>query len=352
MANLIDVSALTVNPQEVTEVANVIQEKVFIISPLSEDHEIEIGINMKTQIAFVNQLAGGLTRAVGCAPDLGTGLTMSQKYWEPEMFAKRWEHCAAEMNGLVKLFNKAVKINPDFYDALDSDELKLVIAAIAHYLEQAIPQLVWFSDKAAAITPAGTMSTGTNLAEFNVINGLFKQIFAEVNATTGNYVAVAQNGQATYVLQTLPADAAFDLLTKVVEKADGRLLADPTAKILVTRSISDNYRATLRTKNLNNGYLDVAENGRPILRFDGYELKVRDDWDREIKASFNSGTKLDKPHRILFTTPSNIPICTTNLDDFGSIDSKYDAYKKVNFMDVALRLDAKFLEGYMAVAAY
>ena len=231
MANLIDVSALTVNPQEVTDVAKVIQEKVFIISPLSADHEVETGINMKTQIAFVNQLTGGLTRAVGCTPDVGTGLTMSQKYWEPEMFSKRWAHCAAEMNGLVKLFNKSVKINPDFFDALDSDELKLVISAISYYLEQAIPQLVWFSDKAAAITPTGTMSVGTNLNEFNVINGLWKQIYAEINASLGNYVVITQNAAATYALQTLPTDAAFDLLTKVVEKADGRLIADPTAKL-------------------------------------------------------------------------------------------------------------------------
>jgi len=353
MSNLINVQDLTLSPEEVKDVAKVILERVFVKGALSDYHAIEQGIQHKSQIVFAGKIEDSLKKATGCVPNTGTGVTFSEKFWEPEIFDSRWEHCSAELNKLVKIFQKASKMNPDFYDRIDSQELGFVISLIEQMLNDSLPTKVWFSNKnAETYTDGGNFTNTIDLDKYNVINGLWVQIMSEINSGDFNYVSITQNAGASYSLQVLPADSAVDYLGKCFDQADSRLLQDPSAMFYVTRSIADNYRKTLRSKNLGAGFMEVVENGRPQLYFEGYKITVRDDWDRDIKALHDNGTKLDKPHRILFTTPENIPVGTLSTDDFTAFASFYDQYRKSNVIDVSLSLDTKFLENYMAVAAY
>jgi len=352
MASLIDVSGLTINAEEAKDIAALIIEKLFVNSPLSEIHAMETGVYYKQQIPFVGSLADSLLKNNGCTPNVGAGIVLSQKFWEPEVYSSRWEHCAADLNGLFKLFNERSRINPDFYDKIGSKEMGLIISLIDQMLIEKLPTKIWFSDKSAAITPTGKFKVGTNLALHNVIDGLWKQIFVDVASGDSNYVVITENAGASYVAQNLPTDAGLNYLTAVVNAADSRLIEDPAAFIQVTRSIADNYKNTLRTKTIGAGFLEVTEGGKSQLFFDGYKVVVRHDWSREIKALFDNGTKVDKPHRILFTTPSNIPVATPSADDFSTLTSFYDQYRKSNVVDVAFGLDAKHLEDYMTVAAY
>ena len=349
MASLIDIAALTVNPEEAQEIGKLIIEKALVQGELSEDHEIETGILYKTQIPFAGSIADSLKKADGCTSNVGTGVAMTEKYWEPEIYGSRFIHCAGDLNKLFKLFQKAQRINPEFYDRINSPEMGVIYALIERMLRETLPVKVWFSDKAAAIEPAGNFKTGTDLALYNVINGLFKQIFADATIPR---VTITQNAAASYALQALPADSALGYLQAVVNKADSRMLIDATSKILVTRSIADNYRNSLRANTLGAGFLEVVEGGRPRLFFDNYEVKVRHDWDANILALEDNGTVLNKPHRIVMTTPSNIPVGTLSTDDLTTLDSFYDRTLKSNIVDVAFSLDAKFLESYMASVAY
>lgn len=350
---LIDVSELTINAEEAHEVSKLIIEKAFVQGALSEVHDIETGIFYKEQIPFAGRIEDSLKKAVGCTPETGEGLTLTEKFWDPEIFASRWEHCAADLNKLLKLFKHAAKINPDFYDQIDSEALGVVYALIEQMMNDTLPIKVWFSDRDAEFfADGGEFKAGTDLDLYNVIDGLFKQIFAEIATGDANYVNITQNAGANYAAQALPADAALGYLTSVVNAADSRLLEDPRAQILVTRSIADNFRNTLRTKTLGAGFLEVVENGKPQLYFDGYKVVVMHEWDRFIGAVQNNAVKKFLPHRIVFTTPSNIPVGTVSEEDLKTLTSFYDQYRKSNVIDVAFSLDTKFLENYMAVAAY
>ena len=52
MATVIDVSALTLNPEEVRTVGEVIFERVFEDGEIAEYHDVESGIDMQTQIVL------------------------------------------------------------------------------------------------------------------------------------------------------------------------------------------------------------------------------------------------------------------------------------------------------------
>lgn len=353
MASLIDISALTLNTEEAKEIGKLIIEKAFVEGDLSQIHDIETGVMYDTQIPFAGMIEDSLKLSSGCTPNAGTGLVMTEKVWTPKIFDSRWEHCAAELNKLFKLFQKAQRINPDFYDRIDSQEMGVIYALIEQMVKNALPKKVWFSDvDADTIANGGVLKNGTDKTLYNVIDGLFKQIFAEVGTGDSNYVAITENAGVSYAAQALPVDAAVGYLTDVVNAADSRLLQDATAKILVTRTIADNYRNTLRTKNLGAGFMEVTENGRPTLYFDGYEVVTMHEWDRIINADFDNGTTKDLPHRIVFTVPANIPVATVSTDDLTTLESFYDQYRKSNIVDVAFSLDAKHLEPYMTVAAY
>lgn len=349
MASQIDITGLTLNAQEATDIGQLIIEQGLVRGELSEDHAIETGVLYQMQIPFAGRIADSFKKAIGCVPGQGTGFALTQKFWTPEIFATRFQHCAGDLNILLKIFKKEARINRDFYDKLDSEEMKLVIARIVDSMKEHLPTKVWFSERLAAIQPAGNFKIGTDLSLYNVINGLFQQIFSD--ALIKRFVVTANAG-TTFALQALPVDGGFDILTNVFNNADSRLLQDPTAKILVTRSISDSYRNTLRNKNLGGGFTDVTENGMSVLRFEGREVKTRYDWDDNILALENNGTRLRFPHRAVFTTKENIPVGTLSESDLKELTSHYDATLKQNIIDVAFTLDAKMLESYMISVAY
>jgi len=350
MASLIDVALMTLNLEESKEVGALILEKAFVEGELSSEHAIETGIEHNTQIPFAGKISDSLKASTGCTPNAGTGVAFSEKVWSPKLYDTRWEHCAGDANKLFKLFQKAQRMNPDFYNRISSPEMGVIYSLIEQMLKDTLPNKIWFSDTAAAdIAGLGVFKNGTDVDLYNVIDGLFKQIFADLNVV---HVPITANAGATYALQALGTDAALGIFTAMVNGADSRLLEDGTAQILATRSLVDNYRNTLRTKTLGAGFIEIVEGGKPQLYFDGYKVVTKSQWDRTIKSVQDNGTTWNLPHRAIFTTPENIPVGTLSSDDFGKLDSFYDQYRKSNVIDVVFSLDAKHLESYMTVAAY
>lgn len=350
---LVTAESLTLNPREAETISEVIFERVFNDSDLTEYHDVEAGIDVSTQIAFAGRLGLLGKKTEGCTPNEADGFTMTEKFWTPVMEDFRLTHCQTDMPALLKLFRKSKNINPDFYDMVGTQELGVIISAVESALVENIHRKVWFNDTAAqTIASGGVFKNGTDLGYFNSFDGLFKQIFSEVGVGASNRVVIDKNTQASYAAQALGEDAALQIFEKMVTVADERLVAADDAFILASRSLADNYRATLRNKNLGSGFLEVVEEGRPKLYFDGIEIKVRYDWDRYIKTYQDNGTKWNLPHRAVLTTKSNIPVGTLSEADLAKLDVFYDRTQKLNIMDAAYTLDAKHLEKYLTVAAY
>lgn len=350
---LIDVENLTLNAREVESVSDVIFERVFNESDLSEYHDIETGIDVTTQIVLAGRIGLLGKKTTGCTPNEANGLEFREKFWEPVMEDFRLSHCATDVPTLLKIFRKAQKVNPDFFDRVGSEEFGVIISNVESAMTENIHRKVWFNDKAAAVsTGGGVFTPGTDLGYFNSFDGLFKQIMVDAQAGETPRVTIDANAGANYAAQKLPANKAIEILQAMVEAADERLISDESAYFAVTRGIAENYRATLRTSNLGAGFMEVVENGRPKLFFDGIEVKVRYDWGRYIKAYQNNGTKYNLPNRAILTVKSNIPVGTLSEEDLAKLDVFYDRTLKKNFMDAAYTIDAKHLEGYLTVAAY
>ena len=85
MANAIDLSGLTLNPKESTDMMRFVFEQVFERPDLRSLHGVQTGVTMKEQIVFASQFGKtGLKGDATCTRKTsGAKSTLTEKYWEP-----------------------------------------------------------------------------------------------------------------------------------------------------------------------------------------------------------------------------------------------------------------------------
>ena len=354
---LLDLEELTMNPEEANEVSKAIFIAAITGGDLEEFHEIETGISHKTQIPFIGNLGLVGEKVTGCSrSENGSSIPLTEKFWDPVLIGDRLAHCATDVNSLLKLFKKAQKINPDFYDRIDSEEFGMIIAKVAQAMKKMKNRLVWFGDEAAEnVSGGGLIKNGINVKYFNVLNGLFKQIFAEIPTTAKNYVEISKNAGADYEAQELEPNTALGIFRKMYNRIDARFFeaieegAQPV--LMVTRELYQNYQDELEDKSLA-FTLAETKDGVSSLSYRGIPIKVRHDWDNNIQSYQDNGTKLNLPHRAILTVKENIPVGTVSTEDLDRLESWYEKKDKKNYIDFDLMLDVKHLLDYMTVAAY
>lgn len=346
------------NREEMKDLSKVIGERFYNHPAISELHDIEQGVKYDTQILFAGRLGLLAKKITGCTPASASGLTFSEKTWVPKDFSFRLEHCSADVNVQNKLLRQFEKMNPDFYNILEGMGVSAIGQFLIGFIEQALIEdilyKIWWSDtNAETIANLGVFDNTFDVDFINVIDGLWTQIETAIPSGDANHVDIAKNAGASYALQALAADEAEGILKEMYAKADSRLLTDPDIKILVTRSLYENYMTTLEKVQGNGGITQYGEDGNPILKFRGITLvNMGNLWDVFIKSYMDNGTTLHIPHRALLTVKANIPVATVNENDFSALNAFFADYQNLNVIDGAFNLDVKFLEKYLAVAAY
>jgi len=349
MAKL-NVSGLTLNPDEVTEVSKIIVETQFVDGELSANYDIQTGISHDQAIVFLASMGVSGKALTNCTPAEIGGLVFTQKVWTPKLVAGRFTFCEADENQLIKWLKQARNVYNDYFDRTGSTELQMVAAAIISSMKVSIPAKVWFSSTTANdIAGGGVFANGTDLGLFNQFDGLFKQIFAD--ASVPRYT-ISKNSGGSYAAQKLAADEGDTILENVYDDADSRLTGSPDAKFYATGDVIKNFRKTIKTKQYNGGLTEVLENGKVNLSYYGIPIFEEKTFDHVIKTYQDNGTTLNLPHRVVLTTQANIPIGTLSTDDLNNLRSIFDEPNNTNIIDFGYFLDAKFGESYMASVAY
>lgn len=350
MATKFDVTGLVLNPDEVTNVSEIIVEKGFLSGKLSDNYDVHTGISHDQSIVFLASLGITGKALTSCTPAEIGGLVFTEKVWTPKLIAGRFSFCITDENQLIKWLKQAQKVYNDYFDRSNSTDLQMVAAAILMSMEESIPAKAWFSDTTADdYAGGGVFTNGTDLGLFNQFDGLFKQIFADAGIPVH---AITQNAGASYVAQALPTDGGLAILTGVHDNADSRLTSDPQAKFYVTGDLYKNFLYTLANKEYNGGITKTIEDGRTQLQFLGIPIYEELMFDRIIKTYQDNGTKWNLPHRVVLTTQDNIPIGTLSTTDLDSLRTIFDEPNNVTLIDFGYFLDAKHGENYRTSVAY
>jgi hypothetical protein len=346
----LDLSLLTMNPQEADNVSMAIFEQAYDNdSLLGRTHGLITGIQMKTQIPFLGLLGDVGKKSVGCTPSTSTEtVPTTEKFADPELIDYRLIHCQNLIPQLFKMWKKAAKAANTWEEA--SEVVDFISDKGIEATLQAILRLGLFGDKLAEnVTDGGSITDGVDVTLLTPINGIFQQIFAD--ATLVRYT-IDENVAATKVAQlALAPDAALQAMRYMYNNIDPRVFDVPGLKFQMTRSLWNNWKDFLEDKSLI-FQLDQTENSSSKGTYRGFDIEVRNDWDRNILKYNDQGTTLLYPHRAIFTPIGNIPIITTDEESMKKVDSFYDKVTKSWYLDAAWYLDAKLLQESMIAVAY
>jgi hypothetical protein len=358
--SVITASDLTWNGEEVKALSEAIYEGVFPKPELTKFHTIVSGIKAKKQIVLLGALGLVGLKQTGCDITANSGgITMSEKFWDPEYVGDRFQQCWTDLK--ETFFVWGLKNGKDKPNLDKTDFAMFLSERLEDAMFEMIYRIAWFNDTDAALTsasPAGHVTAGTTIGYFNIIDGFWKQLFAIVAADSNrkNSNLATKNAQATF------ADQAFnstDLTNKIAEttfqdlkyNADYRLREEPNLMILCTQSLFDQYAKELRSRNLDVSF-ERIEGGYTSLKFEGIEVVGISIWDRIIRTYFSTGTAYYLPHRALLTTKENLQIGVEEVGNLAELDPFYDQTTKLFNVDFGFSIDAKVIEDYKVQLAY
>lgn len=157
-------------------------------------------------------------------------------------------------------------------------------------------------------------------------------------ATTANVAPAA--------LGTDEASSTFAAMMLVIPEEMQEFRADWV--IMVTRSMFENYKNTLRAQSgADLAYLALI-NGSQTLSFDGIPVVPRWEWDGIIAADFPG----EYPHRALLTIPKNLVFGTDGSADDMTAEMFYDQVSQNNFFRVEYKAGTQYIHSNYIVAAY
>lgn len=359
MATQLDISGYTLNPKESGSIQDFIIQQFLEQPALTTLHKVWTGVKMKEQIAFVNRFGKtGIKDSTCTRPASGAKATTAEKFWEPKNIGDTFVNCQAEMDGLFKAYFDKITSYAQKFNIEGSDLDKLIIAMVEDSMMKAVYRYAWFGDTAVAAAGAATagLKSAANVKFYDAVDGLWKQIFAGVTATTIKKVAITENAQLTLALQlTLASDRAKLTLDAMYKNASIELQTNPTAKFLLTGELWENYYQWLLSKGVVYD-INLLQNGLQSLKYRGFDvINMNTIWDYDLQGDFVDNTTNNAgylPNRAVFTYAENTPIATLNENDLASLESWYNQDERVNKTAYGFTLDAKVIKESEIVVAY
>lgn len=347
---------ITFNGKEATDG---IIDPIFRKPSFQGIHTIHNDIKAKEQIAFLRRFNKVTIKDPGC----GSGyqakeIPMYEKFWDP-VDTKIWlKLCWKDF--LSSFFAWGLKNGIAREDLSDTQ--------LADYLMDVVPdaalddlwRIIWFGDTAISdITdsPAGTLGSADDVKYYNIIDGLWKQIFSGTTALAGTFLhipryTISYNALGSKGAQlALPEGYSKTVWRQLYYNADERLKDAEDAVILCTRSLFDNWREYKESKLLESSF--KKEDG---MMQDGeywdYPIIPIKTWDRIIRADFDNGTAYNLPHRAILTTLDQIHAGFDAYSETAYLKTYLDEETELFNIKGGYKVDAKIMENFMFSVAY
>jgi hypothetical protein len=276
---------------------------------------------------------------------------MTEKFWEPENLKIWLQLCAEDL--LNSFWVYAQKLGIDRSDVTGTTIASFVVERMTAAAQEDLLRIIWFNDKAADnVSGGGVIKNGVSLTDYDIIDGLWKQIFDVVAGNAARKTTISENAGANKAAQlNLAAGKAFSTFQKMMAAADSRLKSAPDKILLCTTTLLENYAVYLESQGTDASFIRI-ENGYSTLRFRNVTIYGIDFWDRTIQSDFDNGTTYDLPNRALLTTKMNLAVGSDKLADAETFKVYYSEDTELNNFKGKYRVDAKLLQDYLIQAAY
>ena len=350
----IDLAKFEFNGKQVQEISELVWEIIRETPSALQFFTVYDNIKVDIEIGFVGE--GGLVgvKSTGCDPQPQDFQVATRKIkWTPEDWEVLIEMCYTEVADTIASLGMKSGLNKP--DLTNTDYMNIVVEAIRKALEKFLWRFLWFNDKNAAnVTDGGVLKDGIPAKYFNIIDGIWKQVFAQAVAKPAQRVTITENSGATYAAQELDPENVRKALYAMTYKAPLELRDLGDTAILVTQSVYDAYQQAL--SDVEKVAIESREenfvNGMPVLKCNGYQVIAMPEWDMNIRKYFDNGTTLHLPHRALMTSKRVLGAGFNKAGDFETLDIWYNRDERKNKIEAMGNGDAKILHPDLFVVAY
>jgi hypothetical protein len=343
---IIDLDLLHFTPDELRSLNELVVTAVLKAPEMAQFHTFWTGIKNDKRIGIIPGTFGLVGKAAqGCNPDPDC-ITVAaiEKTWEPKYIEIIVDQCVDEL--MDSLMRFALKCGIELYDLTKTDIFAFILNILEVDIKNMIFRHAWFGDQNAAnVNAGGVITNGVDVAYFNIINGFFQQLAVIYAATPARLTAIAGNNQLTYALQgtVLTNALAYANVNAVIDAALPELKAQPDRLLLVTNSIMIRLRRQLQALGVA-FKTELMINGIEFGTWDGIPIYSLPLWDQWIMAYEDDGTRYNNPHRVVYTTKSNLNIGTPCTGLFDNINSFYDQRSRVNRIEAVDAFDVKIFD--------
>ena len=367
MATQIDVSGLTLSKLEVQNINDFIK-KYYYENPGIMSYFGQINkVTMQQDIGFINQnRLSGIADTTCDRPASMQPFTTSSKTWNPKKIGDTMFHCQADLNALFKPYYLNIDNFKQLYDIQGSDIEMVLVQLITNLADRSVFRHAFLGNTTLAAAGAATAGlrsgTGAALGHYNVIDGIWKQIFTYIATAPSQRITITENTSNTLAGQkTFASGAALAYLDQMYNSSPiaMRTTSPSDQMITVTDAFWLNYRASMRNADaaiVGSGTYEKAPlptltyNGIPVVNI-GHPVGT----DLETDLQKNTGTgaaAADLPNRVLWTTKNNVQLATLNADDFAAVETNYNVETRKLMLAFGYTLDAKVIDDSMYMVAY
>ena len=347
-------SGLTPKNGAVRELAELIFLEIAQDDQLGELVTYMLGQETGAKLGFVGK-PGLLGKAgEGCNPTYDKNLVeTSEKAWAFKEWVIAEAICYKDLEGTIA--EHYANNGTDVADLTDTEYMNKIVRPM---LEQAITDLmirfIFFGD----VDALGTLKDGVDAGHFNLIDGIWKQLFQGVASGKTVRVPIAANNGATvnaqYEAMRQPG-AATGTLNDLIIRTPMKLRKMSDRRFITTQAFADMLSLDIQSNNKGSDLQwETIFAGIQRTKYQGIDYLAVPQFDEIIQEYLKNETNAeayDKPFRVIYTSKSNLRAGTKSKESIADLSVKFDDVTRQNYIYASDTIDAKVVaEEYAAVA--
>lgn len=335
-------------PENFDDIGNLIWEEVVNRPEYRSIHNIYNNVVTKTTVAYIQ--GGGdigvLNQGCNCDPQDYDIPTRSVEF-DPIEWEVLFEICWTQFRDTLAVY--ALKKGKDIWDIEGTEIEDLINRSLVDSFYKFIWRMTWFND-----TDKDEVPTGKNIEHINFNDGLWKQIYIQVDATeAAQYVNVPQNDNAANPGQDITSEQIKGILEEMwrklpieeKEQEDLLFLMMQRDYDIYTDLLSDVCCLETTYNNFVNGVANVKFKGQPLLPVPIWD-KLNVEWETEADGS------LFRPHRFLLIPKKYLGVAFDDYEIFGQTNLfRNRKCRKIEIESMG-KFDTKIMKPNGFVAAY
>ena len=291
----------------------------------------------------------------GCSPTWGNDeIDTDEKTWDIAAWQIAETLCYADVEDTLVKYT--LESGTDIADLTDNDYMdEIVVPRLELAMMKMYIRLAFFSDKAAKnVTDGGVIKDGVDVDYFNLIDGIWKQLFTIVAGDASKRVTISANAEVTKAAQINNISSqAVDTLNDLIASASPALRQATDQIIYVTQSFADGLEAQLLASYYGSElHWESLFAGIRETTYRGIRLRVVPQWDEIIQNYEGTATAYNLPHRCIYTTQRNLALGVNGTDEFASLRITFDDNTLLNRIYATDKMGAMVVDSNMVVVAY